>query len=111
MPDASLYVCRFVSPWEALSYRPSSAASFDCSGLPDTCYKAICGLLLPMLDLEASRRNHAMSQSPVTPSTGPGVAQEKDQCTSRPEVPCQLTVRPPHLEEPLGVMLVGWGGN
>lgn len=61
-----------VAPWERLPSRPSSEAAFDCLRLPGRIYKAICGWLLPVLDLKESGRDYTAYCGVVTLITEPG---------------------------------------
>lgn len=63
-----------MAPWVVLLSRPRSVTAFDCFGMPDRNLKIIYGLLLPMVDLKASRRDNGASQGPIPSSTEPQVA-------------------------------------
>lgn len=45
--------------WEGLPCRPRSATTYDFPALPGRSYKAVCGWLLSVLDLEANGRGQA----------------------------------------------------
>lgn len=56
--------------WPLRKLRTADAC--DHLGLPDRSYEVIHGWLLPVLDLEASRRDNAVNQGHLPPVSGLG---------------------------------------
>lgn len=101
----SCKVCWFCNSWVELPCSLEPATAFDLLELPSRSNKAIYRCLLQMLDMEASRRDYTVNWGWLSPVLG-----LKTSASQGLELlpPAHMI---PHLEELLGGMQVGWGGD